>query len=261
MVKKTTRSMSRALPALAAALLLALVGAAPAPQQFGYPTYFPAPCTEYSQASPGSTTALFNSGDGVIQPLLPMNSLAACSLHVEGTGWSTAEVMMREWDPLTLAPDPTTVALRFVVVDPSGMDYYVANRVPWQRLSPPLVLRSVAGVAQPPRTTVAMEVRAASFGSPLQSFYAPDGDGALPEGGTVSGGGTHDPLGGSHPVIGHAVCEGGADLQSLAIAQCVRQTETRIVPRTAELLQRFRVPEPVELNWVELAYGPQQICL
>jgi hypothetical protein len=52
------------------------------------------------------------------------------------------------------------------------------------------------------------------------------------------------------------VCEGEGDLQSLAVGQCVRQTETRLLPRTVQLLQSFRVPEPVELRWVELAYGP-----
>ena len=256
MTDMNTRILARAIPGLLAVALLALVGATPAPPQFGYPSYFPAPCDTFTQTSPGASTAMFGNGDGVIQPLLPMNTLAACSLHVEGTGWSYAMMTVREWDPLALAPDPTTVALRTTVLNPSGMDYYRANRVPWMRLSPPLVMRSVEGVAQPPLTTLSTEVRALSTGYEFAGYYDPEGDGALAEGGTIAAGGTHDPLTGGHPVLGHAVCEGDPDLQSLAVAQCVRQTETRIAPRPLELLQRFRVPEPVELDWVELAYGP-----
>ena len=243
----------RALPALVVIALLCVSATSPPPGMA--PPYYPAPCTEYSEVGAGASTALFAGGDGVIQPLMARSSMSACSLRVVGTGWSWAVAAVREWDPVALAPDPSTIALRTVGLDPSGMDYYASNAVPWMRLSPAIVAASVADVADPPRSTLAVEVRSvpSAYGYGLQGYYEPEGDGAQPEGQVVAAGGTHQPLTGGHPVLAHAVCEGDVDVQALRIAQAVNHTDTPLLAHPPELLQRFRVPEPVELGWVELA--------
>ncbi len=247
------RSWPRLLPAIAVVGLFCLVAAAPAPQM-PIPNQT-APCSNYAQSSTGGSSALFSGGDGVAQPLAAAQPMLACSLHVAGTGWSYANVYIREWDPLTLAPDASTIATRSAYLDPSRMNYYYTNSVPWLQFSPPIVTQSVAGVAEPPSQGLFMEVRSTSAGFtyPLAAYYEPEGNAALAEARSISAGGSHEALQGTHPVLGHAVCSGDADLQSLRLVQSVRRTDTPLAAHPYELLQRFRVPEPVEVRWVELA--------
>ena len=75
----------------------------------------------------------------------------------------------------------------------------------------------------------------------------------MPAAGVIAADGTHGPLPGEHPVIAHAICSGDDDLQQLRIAQSVSRTSTLPNLAVAEIAQRFRVPEPVELRWIEVA--------
>jgi hypothetical protein len=245
---------SRWIPAISAAALLGLAAAARSPQPM-MPAPVPGACNgEYALTGPGASVIQYSGAAGFQQPLADGLAMTACSLHVEGTGWTSSLLKAVEWDPLTLAPDPTTVALRSQYDNPSTMSYYTANAVPWFRFSTPIVTRSVAGVADPPRTTVAIRATPGSGGLvyPLELYYEPAGSQALPAASTFSAGGTVGTLQGAHPVSGHAICA-AAELQSLRVAQSMRRTDVTLASEPEELLQRFRVPERVELRWIELA--------
>jgi hypothetical protein len=215
-----------------------------------------AQCLDFSHTGPGDSAVTFTGGDAVLQPLPTGITLAACSLSVNGSYYSTANTSVIEWDPTTLAPDPETVALRTEMINPSGFNYLNGYIMPWLPFVPPIVTRSLMGVAEPPRPTVAVQVGSTYFpyayGS-LAARYEPEGSLDIPAASIVAAGGTHGTLQGSHPVIGHALCSGDDDLQSLRIAQSVRRTDVTLADRPRELVQRFRVPEPVELRWIELA--------
>lgn len=248
-------SLKRLAPAAVVLGLFALVAAtrSPAPPMMPFP--IPAPCSQYSQSSPGTSTALFSLGDGVSQPLVEGQPVYACSLHAAGTGWSYVNLYMREWDPVALAPDPSTIALRTSYLDPSRMNYYSTNSTPWVLMSPPIILRSLDGVAEPPRSTVSMELRSSpsGFTYPVNAYYEQSGDATLATAQSVSAGGAHDPLLGAHPVLGHAICDGGSAFADLRIAQSVKRTDAVLSAHPFEIVQRFRVSEPVEARWVELA--------
>ena len=251
-------SFTRFAPAAVVLGLFTLVAATKSPPTPQMPLPISAPCSDYSQSSPGASTAQFSLGDGMTQPLVEGQPVYACSLHAASTGWSYANLNIREWDPVTLAPDPSTIALRTNYLDPSRMNYYVTNSLPWVTMSPPLILRSVAGVAEAPRTTVSMEVRSTTspYNSPLNAYYEPAGDVALANAQSVSAGGIHEPLLGDHPVLGHAICDGGTAFANLRVAQCVKRTDAALSAHPFEIVQRFRVSEPVEARWIELAVNP-----
>jgi hypothetical protein len=60
-------------------------------------------------------------------------------------------------------------------------------------------------------------------------------------------------LSGAHPVAAYALCDGGPDLAELRVVQSVNRTDSFAPLGSNEYLQRFRVPEAVEVRWVELA--------
>jgi hypothetical protein len=249
----TKRNGARAIPAVVVLALFVLAAARPAPRMMPIPP--PVICNEeYVQAGPGGSVITYSGGDGVTQPLPDGLAMAACSLDVEGTGWTNSKFIAVEWDPLALAPDPTTVALRSQWDNPSTMNFYISNSAPWFRFSTPIVTKSMDGVADPPRTTVA--IRATSGGPglnyPLELYYDPNGTTALGAASVIAAGGTHGTLEGPHPVAGHAICS-SADVRSLRVAQSMRHTDVPLVSQPEELLQRFRVPERTELRWIELA--------
>src|SRR5689334_3301671 len=142
-------SFTRFAPAAVVLGLFTLVAATRPPAAPQMPVYVGPPCATYSQSSPGSSTAQFSVGDGVTQPLVEGQPVYACSLHAAATGWAYSNFYVREWDPVTLAPDPSTIALRTSYLDPSRMNYYTTNSTPWVIMSPPIILRSLAGVAEP----------------------------------------------------------------------------------------------------------------
>ncbi len=247
------RMIVRALPALAVLALLALAGAGPPPMMPAPPPLFNY-CTQPTLAGGGSLTTILE-GSGVTQPLPVGMTVAACSLRAEANGWTDADLRIRECDPLTLAPDPSAIALRAERFDPSRMNYYVTNSVPAVRFVPPIVTRSLSGVAEPPRQTIAIEVRGGSPspGYHVETFFDASGNSVMPAASLVAIDGTRSPLPGAHPVIAHAICTGDADVQALRVAQSVRRTDATIPAGTQEIAQRFRVPEAVELRWIELA--------
>ncbi len=246
----------RAWPTIAVVSLFALA-AAPAPERArpAPPSQAAATCDPYSRTGPGESVVAMRANRGIRQPLPEGIVVVACSLRVHGTGWTSSNVRLVEWDPLTLAPDGFTIALRSAFCDPSDMKYYSTNTVPRQVYVPPVITRSVPGVAEPPRTTMAMEVLEpfSSLLYYLNGYYEPEGDPAMPKAVMFGPDGSHDALTGSHPVAAFALCEGDADLAALRVVQCVRTADALVPGPSAELVQRFRVPEPVDLRWVELA--------
>jgi len=178
--------------------------------------------------------------------------MAACSLGVTTPYyWGGGLVTVSEWDPVALAPDPQSIALRTFTVSPSTFEYN-AGSMPWLQFVPPIITRALAGVAEPPKTTSAIEVRQTTGTSAnnITTAYDPDGAATMPAASNAPPTGA---FAGPHPVVSHAICDGGGDVGALRVAQSVRRTDTSISDRPEELAQRFTVPEPVELRWVELA--------
>ncbi|MEQ1832103.1 MAG: T9SS type A sorting domain-containing protein [Candidatus Eisenbacteria bacterium] len=265
MARLTTRArwFTRLLPALAVLALFAL--AANSPRQPGVGPAAPAflqdgPCTQFVQSASGDSTYTFGVFSGISQPLLPDVAVAACSLSVQATGWSWLRLSLLDWDPLTLAPDPNTIALRTQVLNPSDLQYYTLNHTPRVNYLPPVVTQSLAGVADPPRTTVAAELQSPPTSFTTSYFEAPydqTGDAELPVARSIPAlGGPRLPLPGAHPVLAHAICDAGGDLQQLNVVQSVSRTDALLSSRPKEMAQRFRVPQRVELRWVELAVIP-----
>jgi hypothetical protein len=261
MMDTNTRFISRAMPGLLVVALLALAAAAPrhaTPSGVRMPAPPPsaAPCSDYTHVGGGDSVAWFAYGDGVVQPLPQGITAAGCSLSVTSGSYAYLRTSVSEWDPATLAPDPQTVALRTEDINPSGFSVVNGGGMPWLTFVPPLVTRALAGVAEPPRPTVAVQVSSTNvsiYSNTYWARYAPAGDPQMPAAAMLSAGGTHGTLLGSHPVVAHALCTDDAELQSLRIAQSVRRTDATLVDQPAELVQSFRVPQPVELRWVELA--------
>jgi hypothetical protein len=246
----------RLIPALAVTALLCLAAAAPGPPQpMPAPPPIAAPCTDFSHTGDGDSTVVFMNGDGILQPLPAGVTAVGCSLSVNGDYYAFAVTSVHEWDPTSLAPDPQTVALRTETITPSAFTSVNGFAVPWLSFVPPVITRSLQGVAEPPRSTVAVQVLSAT----LYDFathivhYAPEGSPEMPPASMVAAGGTHGSLVGSHPVVAHALCGGDEDVQSLRIVQSVRRTDVALTDRPDEIVQSFRVPERVDLRWIELA--------
>ena len=248
------RRLHRAWPALATMALLALSAAAPAPLRTGPapPSQATATCDPFSQSGAGASTYTFDAGSGLRQPLPVGMPIAACSLRANATGWNNANIRIVEWNPLVLAPDPQATALRTLFCNPSTMNYYTTNSLPRMDLVPPLITRSLPGVADPPSEHTAIEVTEAQYAN-SQSFvgyYAPEGDLTMPAAVTF---GATLPLAGTHPVAAHALCDGSGTLEELRVVQSVKRTDSLAPAGLGEYVQRFRVPEAVEVRWVELA--------
>jgi len=248
------RRLHRALHALCVVALFGLAAtapmrrsAAPAPS----PLFQPA-CDSYVSSGSGDSTFLSLPGQGFVQPFAAGMTAASCSLAVASSNVNYVTVDVVEWDPLALAPDPRSLALRTTFIDPSRLLW--AGGLAVQSLVPPVVSRSVDHVAEPPRLTSALRVTSFGYGNGvLSTAYDQASSAALPEALRFTGGAAATPLPGTHPVLAHAICGGGDDLQSLRVVQSVMHTNGVPTARGNELAQRFRVPEQVELHWVELA--------
>jgi hypothetical protein len=239
------------------AALLCVAAAAPQAPQMPAPPPSAAPCTDYSLTGNGDTLFTFSDGDGVAQPLPSGFTVVGCSLSVHANYYTTAITSAREWDATTLAPDPATVALRTETIEPSAMSYVNNFGVPWLPFVPPIITRSLLGVAEPPRTTVAVQVTIPTSHIIAESWarYDPEGNADMPAAAVVSAGGLHGALSGSHPVVANALCTGDVDLQSLRVAQSVRTTDIALAAQTDQIVQTFRVPGAVDVRWIELAIG------
>src|SRR5947209_8630337 len=103
----TQRMIARALPAFAVLALLALAAAAPPPMMPAPPP--PLVCDLPLMVGGGDGSADFQSALGLIQPLPSAFAAAACSLGIQGLSWTYGQMSLVQWDPLTLAPDPTPI--------------------------------------------------------------------------------------------------------------------------------------------------------
>jgi hypothetical protein len=249
------RNLSRLFPAIAVVALLCvgagepdpLPGPAPPPQR-------QPPCTDFASAVTGDSTIAFPHGAGVEQALPAGMSVASCSLRV-ATGFNAFPVVvLRDWDPTTLAPDPNTIALRRIFFDPSSI-LRARFILPPATIVPPVVTGSVPDLAEPPTPQAAMQlINGIGFWQDsLRVYFTPDGPPELPAAVMLNVDGSRVPLPGPHPVLAHAVCAGDSDLGTLRIAQNVTRTDVKPFPSPREFAQRFRVPQRVELRWIELA--------
>jgi hypothetical protein len=247
----------RALPVLGVLALLCLAAAAPPPGVGpAAPSQYFSGCDLLLESGGGESAYSFPADQGITQPLPAGITAASCSLRTDIVGSQNEtkllRVTLREWDPLTLAPAPNTIALRTLYFDLSRTSLGVP-RIP---IAPPFVARSVEGVAEPSRVTAAVEFEAGSFSvGTFDAHYDPASASDMPDARVIGPGGVRGPLPGAHPVFAHAVCGGDDDLQQLRVAQSVVRQDLLLSASPAELVQRFRVPEPVELRWVELALG------
>lgn len=248
------RSLSKLFPAIAVSVLLCLAAAAPSRQAGpAPPTQLQKPCDDFASAVAGDSTASLTGPGGFEQALPAGMSVAACSLRTSvRSPWSGANMELREWDPTTLAPDPDAIALRRFFFDPSRI-IWNGNKLPRATFVPPVVVGSVSGVAEPPKPHVAMQLRGAgSTFQPFTVFFNPDGPAELPAAVRLGAGDSRGVLPGPHPVLAHAVCAGDTDLAALRVVQGVSRTDVKPFPAPKEFLQRFRVPQEVELRWIEL---------
>ncbi len=259
---KRLGAVLRIVPALAALVILALAANAPRTARLGPapPTYLQSgPCTQFVQSAPGDSLYVFGLSTGVSQPLVAGVAVAACSVSVQLNGWGWLRLTLADWDPLALMQDPHTIALRTQLLNPSDLQYYTLNRMPRVNFIPPVVTHSLSGLADAPRPGITAEVTApsSSYSTSYQSSYAFAGSNDLPLARSVPSAGSARPvLPGPHPVLAHAICDAGGDLQQLSIVQAVSRTDEVLAGRPRELVQHFRVPQRVELRWIEFAVVP-----
>lgn len=192
-----------------------------------------------------------------IQPIAGQASLAHVSLdvHDPNRGESTGRLSVVLWDPVALVPDPTTVALRSISY---GMSQLAGDGAQ-MALDPPVVLQSVAGVAEAPRANAAIDwLMTYNNWYPYNEqdlAWTSNGDPATPRAYRFSTG-TADPLPGANGVLGHALCASDAATQQMRVCQSVMRCDTVPPPTAANaLVQRFRVPQRTDVGWIELAFG------
>ena len=162
--------------------------------------------------------------------------------------------MLREWDPTTGAGSDAIV-LRSAFIDLSRI-VFADGGIPRVAFVPPVVTGSVPGVAEPPKAQVAVQLLglgSSRFSNPLTAYFTPDGPTELPAAVRINADSSRTPLPGPHPVLAHAICAGDADLASLRVVQSVARTDVKPHTMPKEFMQRFRVPQQVELRWIELA--------
>jgi hypothetical protein len=191
-------------------------------------------------------------GGALVQPLGTAGNLQACSLTVVPNVYVYGRLDVLLWDPTALAPDPTTVALR-------SLAYSISTTATWESklgigFGNTIVTQAVPGVADPPRSTTALELRA-YFGNGTVGAD-PNSASSSPSALSVGPSGTYQPLPGSHPVLSHFVCGGDAGAQDLRLIQCVMTANTLNPGSGVVLAQKFRVPVAAALQTVEIAVAP-----
>jgi len=255
------RLLLRSLPALFVTLLLAAAllapgrgvraeRSAPVPDALYYPVCSPLQLAS-SQGSPWSV--LLETGGGIVQPFGPVANFASCSLTVQPSNYVNKRVDVVFWDPQAMAVDPATVALRTQTYWATYTTYN-ASRFD---LSPPVVTRTLPGLAEPPPAETAMQYNVLAYSNNGENaLFEADGPVDLPAGMWIRGGANLQPLGGSHPVFLHSVCGGDGVLQSHVVAQSVMTTSADANAARVQFAQKFRVPARVSLRWVEFVLKP-----
>jgi len=193
---------------------------------------------------------LFNiaNGTGVRQPFDGMVPVAACSLSLDYS-WTSAQFQVLFWDPLALAPAAGEIALRSIGYDTSHM---IENHL-GTSFSPPLVTQSVYGVAEPGRTSLALDYAALNAFYSQGVHYWTDGPAAMPAAQSYNGN-VVTPLPGPHPVLAAGFCPWpGPD--SLLVLQSVVKQDVAWGFAPHDFVQRFRVPRRCSVSHVELAFA------
>ena len=191
---------------------------------------------------------LIGVGQGVIQPFdLPVPA-ESCTLGLHyGTGLSRLSI--RFWDPLTLAPRASTIALRTGSYTTSALQY---NRLRVGYVAP-LVAVSSGDVAEKAPTALALDYSLVYLGGNEGIRYWTEGPSATPVGYTYSTLG-RTPLPGNHPVVAHHLCPAEGELADVRVVQSVITSDGR-GDACWEYVQRFRVPNRCRLQNIELAFG------
>jgi hypothetical protein len=248
---KPHRSWIGVLSTLSIASLLVVAAVAPraigrAPELAGVLAH--PSCDLILQQSDGNEAFTFDWPAGVNQPIGPVGNVAACSLTVDQTYFGYARLNLVQWDPVSLMPDPATVALRTV--------NFRASYSPWTptraEFYPPVVTRSLPNVAERPGP-IAIDWQ--DQGGTQTLRFNSDGPADVPAALQYAAGGARTPLPGPHPVFSHAVCGGDRALQDLQVVQSVMTTTVLSDTDCFELVQRFRVPVLTRLRWIEVAFG------
>ena len=251
--------LSSWLPALATAALLiaALLAPARGVRARSGPradAVFNPSCSLVLQQGGAQTTFDIATSMGVCQPLAVTSNAAACTLGLVQPNFSYGRLDIVAWDSNALAPDPNVVALRSRFFNNSALIYSHLALY----FDPPLIGRSVPGVAEPPPAHLAIDYRVESYTPGQTVYYEPDGSPDVPAALSFTSSPfiPRAPLPGTHPVLSHRVCGGDASLQNLYVVQSVMTSNTSIGGTALyEIAQRFRVPVATRLHWVEFPLG------
>ena len=200
----------------------------------------------------GSSTFSVAPSAGVTQPLGAAVRMAACSLSIANLPtYTAAQLVVMHWNPQTLAPDPTTVALRTRSFTPSSLAYGRTRA----NFSPPVVTEALPHVADAVTTPIALDWKVTDPYNAQSVRYEANASAGLPPALQYPPGGTRQVLGGAAPTLNLYVCDGGTEYDDMRIAQAVMRTDELQPAERYEWAQRFRVPETISVGWVELAIG------
>lgn len=245
--------MGRVLPAILVGAAIAAAAAAPSLRPR---TVVPA-STELIGCNVGALAGTDSVYDiqmltGVRQPFEASVPFVSCSLAVDYVYYRSALLQIRAWDPLTLAPDPSMVALRSRNYPLSEMNYnHVRADFP-----APLVVQPVPGVAEPTPSSLVLDFQQTyagfAYGS-LNLHYWTNGPSSMPPAQVYTSSGS-GPMNGPHPVLGVSFCPADGQ-EDLRVLQAVSRSTYLYGTQACDFLQRFRVPERCRLEWIELAFG------
>lgn len=239
------RSLARVAPMGAALALLTFAASAPATRT-GSAAVCPAP----ESFAGVDTFATVSTVAGVRQPFDGSATVAACSLAVAYAYYSHGQLSVLAWDPLALVPDASTIALWTRHYDPSQLHLsHVAAT-----FEGGLVVTTVAGVAERPRTSLVLDYRSADPFNPQRVYYDSSAPAGVPRAHvyTTDGSG-YAPLAGPRPALGAAFCTADGDLAAERILQSVVTTSQSWTTPPWAIAQKFRVPLRGELHRVRLA--------
>ena len=214
----------RTVPTLAILALLAIAALSPRPgarASDGERLLATSPC-DLPLLSGGGIGSSFTlqAYDGVTQPMMLSANAAACSLTLDPPGYCFGRVEIIQWDPLTLAPDPTTIALRSRAFDPSQLQI---NHVRADFL-PAVVTKLVPHLADPPKASLALNYTANHISNTQTVRYNAKGPASAPTAYSFGPSGVRTPLPGPHPVLSHLICGGSLEIQNLFVTQSVMTT-------------------------------------
>lgn len=241
------RSWLRLVPALLTGGVLVLAVVAPGRRAGARPEGAGSPFAARTTSEVG--TFPFGAQGGVTQPVNLSGSVSACSLRMVRSSNGGGLLRIVQWNPMTLAPDPSTVALRSVGFGSSDLLWNSLRA----EFHPPVVFQPLPHVAEVPGGTFAIDYYSPYYSE--QIYVAPEGDPSTPVALSYSGSGPRIPIAGPHPVLVHDTFEADAAAQNLYVVQSVMNTNAIMPTIYDELIQRFRVPTATNLHWVEVALG------